>query len=373
MPLTRRAFLAATAATPAFAAASQPKLFPAEWTRFADPATEWEVIRLTNPQAACHLPAYYNRIMDRRGASLLFWSDRTGTPQAFRMNLRTGEFEQITEARQLEGDSLTLLPDDRSVCFFAGDSLHRVTLNNLRQREIARLSPGWSRCPGSSVSRDGSFTLFGETRNSTWRLRQVSLSGRRNKIVIQVPFAPADPLANPRRGQILYRQNDEALWLVDSNGRQNRKLSTAPGRLGPALWSPDGRTLVYLLFPEDKTRLHEIREHTPDENLDKLIAPTSQFMQLGMNSDGSVFVGASRNLNSPHILILLRLTRRELTVCEHKASDPLHVNPMFSPDNRQILFESDKHGKSAIYRVRVEKFVEPTEEEDEKPKQRPSE
>lgn len=376
MPLTRRAFVAA-AVTPVLARASeQSRLFPAEWRRFADPATEWEVFRLTDPQVACHLPAYYARMLNRRGASLLFWSDRTGTPQAFLMNLRTGDFEQLTEAAHLDGSTLTLLPDDRTACYFDGDSLFRLALANRRPREIARISPGWQRCPGFSVSRDGASALFGESRDGASRLRQVFLANRKDSIVTQAPFPLSDPVANPRRAQILYRQGEEAFWLVNSDGAQNRKLRTAPGRLGPVLWSPDGRSLVYLLFPEDKARLHEIREHTPDENLDKLVAATSQFVQLGMNSDGSVFVGASRNLNSPHILILLRLTRRELTVCEHKSTDLAHVTPVFSPDNRQIFFESDKHGKPALYRVRVEKFVEPVEEEEEetpKPKRRASE
>jgi oligogalacturonide lyase len=121
--------------------------------------------------------------------------------------------------------------------------------------------------------------------------------------------------------------------------------------------------VLYLRFPEEKTRLYEIREHTPDENADKLIAPTSQFVHFGVNSDASVFAGASKNVNSPHVLILLRVTRRELTVCEHHASDPRQVAPIFSPDNRFIFFESDKDGKMAIYRVRVERFVEPAEDE----------
>jgi oligogalacturonide lyase len=76
-----------------------------------------------------------------------------------------------------------------------------------------------------------------------------------------------------------------------------------------------------------------------------------------------VFVGASRSLASPYVLLLLRMARRELTLCEHRSSDPVAVEPVFSPDSQSVFFTSDRKGKRAIYRAHVEKFVEETPEE----------
>jgi oligogalacturonide lyase len=134
--------------------------------------------------------------------------------------------------------------------------------------------------------------------------------------------------------------------------------------VGPVNWAPDGKTLLYLNFPEDRTQLNTIREHTPDTNTDKVVAKTSQFVAFGYNRDSSVFVGASRNPGSPDVLLLLRVTRRELTLCEHKASHPERVAPIFSPDSQRIYFESDMHGKPAIYDMHVEKLVEKTDTEE---------
>jgi oligogalacturonide lyase len=53
---------------------------------------------------------------------------------------------------------------------------------------------------------------------------------------------------------------------------------------------------------------------------------------------------------------------RELTLCEHRASNPSAVSPVFSPDSRRVYFQSDHEGKSALYSVNVEKLVEPTPE-----------
>ena len=363
MRMTRRTVLVSGFATAIARTAEQPKSFPPEWARFSDPATEWEVFRLTGLGSGSHLPFPYGRVISRHGVFLLFWSDRTGSAQAFQFDLRTGAISGLTSAAALDGSSLTLMPDDHSFCCFDGDTLSEIHFTRLHQREICTVSQGWKRTPGFSISRDGTSAVFGESKGEGSRLRLVGIRSRRESMVSECPFLLSDPQPNPRRTQILYRQGSEALWLVNFDGRDNRKLRTAPGAVGPAFWRSDGRTVLYLSFPEEKSRLIEIREHTPDENADKLVAPTSQFVTFSANSDASVFAGASRNLNSPHILILLRMTRRELTVCEHHASDPRQVTPIFSPDNRFLFFESDREGKPAIYRVRVERFVEPAEDQ----------
>jgi oligogalacturonide lyase len=76
-----------------------------------------------------------------------------------------------------------------------------------------------------------------------------------------------------------------------------------------------------------------------------------------------VFAGASRSKASSYILILLRVTRRELALCEHHASDPSLVSVVFAPDSRNIVFVSDRHGKPALYRVPVQRFVEETDDQ----------
>jgi len=126
------------------------------------------------------------------------------------------------------------------------------------------------------------------------------------------------------------------------------------------MWIPSGRTLIYLHVPEDPKELVTLRENSPDEGTDKLLAKTSQFISASPNADASVFTGASRSKASAYVLILLRAARRELTLCEHRASDPAMVHPVFTPDSQSILFVSDRHGKPAVYQVRVARFVEET-------------
>lgn len=214
-----------------------------------------------------------------------------------------------------------------------------------------------------SVGPDGTHALMAEQKTDASRVRMIALAQGSARTVIEAPFAISHAQARPLRAQLLHRQADEAVWLVNMDGQQNRKLKLAPGRIVDAQWATDGKTLLYLSIPEDKTQLNAIREHTPDTNTDKLVAKTSQFVSFGVNRDSSVFVGASGSHASPVVLLLVRVAHRELTICEHRASDPSTVAPRFSPDSQRIFFQSDREGKPAIYCMHVERLVEKTDPE----------
>jgi oligogalacturonide lyase len=364
--LTRRMWLASVLA--ARAAHSQTAVHkgvtsPSEARHYADPVTELDVIRLTDPAHSSTLSAPYNRDIARSSGFMLFSSDRAGSPQAFRIDLKTAQTRQLTEAEELDGSSLTLTPDNRSFCYFAGRALCSSSFALLHEREVYHVPDSWDRTPGMSVGPDGTHAILAEQKGEASRLRMVSLAQGVARTVVEAPFAISHPQARPLRAQLLYRQAADALWMVNMDGQQNRRLKLAPGRIGTAQWSNDGKTILYLNIPEDKSQLNSIREFTPDGSTDKLVAKTSQFASFGFNHDSSVFVGASGNASSPTVLILLRLTRRELTLCEHRASDPPAAAPRFSPDSQRIYFQSDREGKPALYCMHVEKLVEKTDAE----------
>src|SRR5579863_4871122 len=115
-----------------------------EWQRYPDPATDLEVIRLTDPAFASGMTASHLRQFTRRGESLLYWSERysqetpgesSGALQAFLLDLKQGESRQLTQALALDPFSLALSPDERSFVFFDGRSLQESLLTNARPRE----------------------------------------------------------------------------------------------------------------------------------------------------------------------------------------------------------------------------------------------
>lgn len=353
---SRRRFLAA--ATPVLLLADQ-RTAPSERIRYLDATTEFEVSRLTAPSHRSLLPPPQCRIFSRRGGvSLLFSSDHDGSLQACLLDLKTWTFRTLTAAKDLDPVSLCFTPDDRFLCFRDGQALFAVAPGGQRFREVFRWPE--NSAPGEAIHTipEGPSALVVE---SEVQLKAVNLISGAARLIVENADGIRDPMPRPRRAAIAYRTRKGGLALTYLDGTRNVLLKTPAGTVGPARWAPDGRTLLYLHTPEGSGNTSNLREIDPDTGEDKLLAATSQYAQFSPNGDASVFVGASASKAQPHILLLLRSVRRELTLCEHKTSVAVDAAPVFSPDSQRIFFQSDRQGKAAIYFMAVERLVEKTE------------
>ncbi len=341
-------------------ASDRSKQVPSAIFQYSDYSTEFPVSRLTDPAYSSFLPAHYGRVMPRKGTFLLYASDLTGRMEAYRMEAKNGISRQLTEQEALDPLSLTLTPDEHELCCVAGGRLLLVHVGNGRVREIYRIPEGYESGPGLSLAADGLYAALTEKKGSNYRLRLIRMSDGSATTLAEAAEEMRDPIPRPKRASVLYGRGN-GLWLVNYDGQQNHRLRLAEGETGPANWSPDGRTVLYLNYPSDAHKLHNIRVATPDTNEDAWISDTTQYVAFERNANASVFVGASGSKASPHVLLLVRSVQRELTLCEHRSSDPRRVAPIFSPDSQQVFFGSDQHGKPAIYSVAVEKFVAQTD------------
>ena len=133
------------------------RVLPSETRRYPDPATEFDVYRLTDPAHQSWLPASYERAVSRRDSFLIYSSDRAGSVQAYRMDLKSGQSRTLTRAENLVRESLTLAPDERNFYYLDGRS--RVS-GQSRQRAYAGSPPdrGGFRA-GARVQRLGGRTL----------------------------------------------------------------------------------------------------------------------------------------------------------------------------------------------------------------------
>ncbi len=356
---TRRTFLGALPF--AYAAGVQPGAeFPSEQTVYTDRTTEFEVTRFTHPGHSSYLPHYYNKFISRRHGFLLYTSDRTGSLQAYELNLKTGTSRLLTSAAGLEPWSLHLLPDQRQFVYFDRGDLMRGSTRRPGVRLLYRAPAGFQPEQGLSVSEDGKTIAFTETNGKIWRLRLFDLKRRKASVVLTASERLSEVQIHPHARLLLFRRNG-GWWIVAFNGKKPWQLDLAPGMCTCAVWSGAATSVLYLNIPDQKGRLNTLREFFADTRQDRLIAKTTQFVAFGANADTSVFVGASGARATPYILLLLRVGGRELTLCEHSASDPTRVQPVFSPDSRWIYFQSDRDGNSSLYGVRVEGLVESTD------------
>ncbi len=329
-----------------------------EFVRFIDPTTESMVVRLTNPASASYLPAAGNRFVSVRERLLVFSSDRTGRPAPFAVDLRTGVLRQLAVTADLHPRSLCLDAQGRSAYLIDGTDLKRVPIGS---KKVEVLSRGVS-----------AFSL-GNTPSEVMVVKEGRLEQLNSQAgALANGVAPWCALRPDGTGCAFVRigpdtggaadAGEQEFWYVPLAGAPpvEPKL-LAQGRISNPLWSPDGGPLLFLRqVPVNNTFVSEIHAVDPDTGLERRIAATSQFAAFAPNGDASVFVGASRSKAQPTIILLLRSPQRELTLCEHRATHPVSVDPAFSPDSRRVYFQSDREGKSALYSVNTEALVEPT-------------
>jgi oligogalacturonide lyase len=356
---SRRSFLALAAAGPCLGQrpAASSEVLPSDTKRYVDPATEFMVWRLTEPVYSSFLAAPWNRCITRRGL-LLYASDRGGKMDVLRTDLKGGESVRLTDARQLDPRSVALTPNDRSFCYIDGRTLCMSPLSGGRDREIYQADPGFDQIATFALDVEGANAYVIEQKEQRSRLRLVNLARGTAVTLLESPDEIGMPV--PRRGGGLAYRAGGALHVWSRPGTA-RQVPLPAGRAISAYWSADGTALLYLNVSEKPGELNSLREHVLASGEDKLIARTTQFIQFVPNVDQTVFAGASGSKASPHVLILVRSVRRELTVCEHRARDPRSLAIAFAPNSQRVVFQSDQHGNPALFMVAVERFVEETE------------
>ena len=354
MALSRRWFLFSLPAACFAQSGVKGRILPSAFKRYPDPATELPVQRMTDPACTSFLQS-----VSRHGF-LLAASDASGQFQAYRIDLKSGQQKQLTDAADLDPHSLALLPDERGLVYLDRAGLMIANFSSSKAREVYKIPDGYEPTRGIGLAEDGLFTALVEGKGTHHRLQLVNMAKGSAETLAEADDEISAPIPRPKRASVLYRRAG-GLWLANYDGKQNYRLRLADGGVGPALWSPGGRSIFYLSYPEDPHKLHALREFVPDSNEDSAVANTSQFVGIGRNADASVFAGSSGSKASPYVLLLVRAVKRELTLCEHRASDPSMVSPIFAPNSQHVYFGSDRHGKPAIYSIAVEKLVEETE------------
>src|SRR5580698_5569084 len=213
---SRRWFLGSLTAASGLAAEinGKGKVFPSAVKRYPDGATEFPVTRLTDPAHSSLLPPIYARSIARHGNFLLYASDLTGRWEAFRVDLKSGQSRQLTDAGDLDPASLTLLPDDRGFCYFDGTQLMSAGFSTLHARVVYQIADGFERGHGLSVAEDGQYAAIVARKGAEHRLVLIHMTTGEATTLTSAPEEIRDPIPRPRRASILYRRAGAA-WLVN--------------------------------------------------------------------------------------------------------------------------------------------------------------
>ena len=325
-----------------------------EFVRQLDPITETPVVRLTTPTYTNLLPSPANRFVAAKARVLVFSSDRYGKLAPHQADLRTGLIRPIAEAQNLDSASLILDEAARNVYYLDAGFLTRSELSTSRSKNRTEtLAEGVTAfCLGTSPAE------FFAIRNS----RLVRVAAGQEQFLADAAFGPCE-IRPGGNGCLFWRGGTDTreLWHAPSEPASGKPVRLASGAISSARWSAGGQSILFLReVPKENSNIAELREVQLGGAIERTVAFTSQFAVFSPNGDDTVFVGASKSKAQPNVILLLRSVQRELTLCEHHASQPATVKPVFSPNSQRVYFQSDREGKPAIYSVNVEQLVEPT-------------
>lgn len=359
---------------------SKGKLYPSESQTFVDDKTGTTIRQITNVAAIHHHPFFMIPAYDDAMQWLIFASTRTGKPQLFAEVRATGELLQLTDRDDLSDWSIHPSHDGRFVYFTAGTGGWRVNLQTLEEEKLVDFGDVAMREKGMVAAAMGTTALSVDDR--WWAIKTnigkeaclniIDTQTGKSEIILRcdtiahLQFCPDDPNLLFYAGPLTDR-----VWVINRNGSNNRRLyqRKAGEWITHETWIPGRRELAFVDWP------HGVRCINVDTGVERRVCSFNAWHAVS-SQDGSLMVA---DTNFPDIGIQICNPKdgvgEPTTLCfpsatnmgahwagpfpydngpiEVYAPQHTHPHPTFSPDNRFVVFTSDRTGHAQIYEATV--------------------
>jgi dipeptidyl aminopeptidase/acylaminoacyl peptidase len=220
--------------------------------------------------------------------------------------------------------------------------------------------PGGESAKWPSLSRKGgrlAFARFAWDIN-IWRAAAsgagVPLGGSVPSVFIQSTQTDSNPVYSPDGTKVAFlsdRSGSQEIWLSDSDGSNQRRLTSLNALAWVPKWSPDGRQIVFYLSPQGDDRSHIYTldvDHGLPQQLTRDI-PTARFPHPNWSHDGKWIYFCSAQSG-----------RNEIWKMSAEGGQPAQVTrnggvrAAASRDGRFLYFTKDSWGIQAIWRIPAE-------------------
>jgi oligogalacturonide lyase len=362
------------------------------------------VRQLTSIGSNYHL-YFYNPSVTADGCYLVFYSDRTGLNNLFRLSLASGEIVQLTDAGPSRADYWPFTPPifgaaaclaalgdaSRTLYTFEGQALLGVDLATLHTRRVLDLPP--DRRPSILHADAAGETLVfatwdealfaayaarayaGETlagddfyqQTTSTILRVDTRSGQAEEVLRLPNFWINHVLVHPTRPNLLlfcheFTHAPDRMWLLDT---ASGACAPVPGQAPDEwyeheFWSADGARICF----------HGGWHGQPDQAFCGWAAlegfanqrfehttPGRGYAHYNLHPTGEAMVTDGEARPGCISKVHLREGRQEFEVlCHHDTYEPVedqraHPHPSFTPDGSQVVFTANHAGQSNVYRV----------------------
>jgi oligogalacturonide lyase len=360
-----------------------------------DPDTGARVTRLTPLDVTCHRNYFYQKCFTRDGRHLLFgagFDDGAAGPWHWHyhlLDLQTREATQLTAGVGENTFGGFLSPDDRHLYFVRAErQLLRLTLTSQQEAVVYTVPDGWvgygtwvansacTRMVGIEIHADDWFELDDWRKFAAMfearprcRLIDIDLANGTRRVLLErrgwlghPQFRPGDDRTVAFCHEGPHDRIDARIWYINDDGSDRRCARPhAPGEsCTHEFWVPDGSAMVYVSFqhddPAQPRRICRLDPVTLESTVLTTMPPCSHLMS---NHDGRLIVGDGSGSDPYlHLFDLRRgspaqhrpIARHDSSWRVHKGNRQVtHPHPSFTPDERAVLFTSDRDGEPALY------------------------
>jgi oligogalacturonide lyase len=353
--------------------------WPRESRVLTDAKTGRALRQITAHPSIHHHPFFFVPAYDRAGAKLNFVSHRTGAPQVFYEDRRSGELVQVTDRPDLAEWSVYPSPDGRFVYFTAGAGAWKVDLDTFEETQLADFGAVEMREKGTVGAAMGTTALSADGR---WWAVPVKTGNISRFIVIDTQNGKSDvilerdtighPQFCPDDGELILYAGPltDRVWTVARDGTHNRRVYQREDKMQwvtHEVWLPGKRAIAFVDWPRGM-RLIDIDtgkaewlhrfpawHAAPDATGARFVCDTN-FPDRGLHViplDGSPdFLCASEATSEGgHWARPFPYNDGPVAV---EARQHTHPHPRFSPDGKRVVFTSDKTGYAQIYEVELD-------------------
>ncbi|RXA97692.1 MULTISPECIES: oligogalacturonate lyase family protein [Yersinia] len=373
-------------------------IYPLEYHEYIDQDTGSRVTRLTPPNVICHRNYFYQKCFLNEGRALIFAAEFDGFRNYYRLELSSGIATQLTEG---PGDNTFggfLSPDEQYLYYVKSERhLMRVTLQDLSEVAVYQVADEWvgygtwvansdcTKLVGVEIHRDSwrpvsDWTVFQQfyEEQPLCRVIRVDLHTGQRTTLLQENQWLGHPIYRPYDDNTVafchegpLDRVDTRMWLMNEDGSHIRKVKQpTPGEsYTHEFWVPDGSAMMYVTYVKDSPVRYLCRVN-PDSGLDEKIVAMPPCSHVMSNDNGQLAVGDGSgkpidivdndnygDATDPYLYLFDLKNKQTHRIAKHSSSwavldgdrQVTHPHPSFTPDEKSVLFSSDKDGQPALY------------------------